>query len=160
MLKNMQVVGHGLFTPIVQPITRRIFESRTNELIKDFTKQRRFKMTLKCIQDFMKNQLNWSYKARITITRNYHQHESKKSTTMWHIGLFTLSKCTTFLYDKLLIQIKLDNDLMYGKQNVHSSFKGRRQRTICVVVSFSTNMGHYYLCKLCSKGQKIVQSYP
>ncbi len=69
MLKNMQVVGHGLFTPIVQPIFRRIFESRRNELLKDFTKYKRFKMTLKWIQDFMKSQLNWSYKARITITR-------------------------------------------------------------------------------------------
>jgi hypothetical protein len=38
LLKNMSVVGQGLFAPIIQLIIRGIFESRALELLKDFTK--------------------------------------------------------------------------------------------------------------------------
>jgi len=36
-LKNMCDVRQGLSTPIIQPIIRRIFESRAHELLRDFT---------------------------------------------------------------------------------------------------------------------------
>ncbi len=35
----MCAIKQGLSAPIVQPIIRRIFESRALELLKDFTKQ-------------------------------------------------------------------------------------------------------------------------
>ncbi len=38
LLKNMHVVGQGLFAPIVQPIIKRIFESIAHELFKGFIK--------------------------------------------------------------------------------------------------------------------------
>ncbi len=36
LLKNMHDVRQGLSTPIIQPIIRRIFESKAHELLKDF----------------------------------------------------------------------------------------------------------------------------
>jgi len=36
LLKNMRVVGHGLSTPILQPIIRRIFENRAPKMDKRF----------------------------------------------------------------------------------------------------------------------------
>jgi hypothetical protein len=38
LLKNMRAIGHGLSTPIVQPIIKRIFENRSPKLSKDSTK--------------------------------------------------------------------------------------------------------------------------
>jgi hypothetical protein len=37
LLKNMHDVRQGFSTPIIQPIIRRIFESKAHELLKDFT---------------------------------------------------------------------------------------------------------------------------
>jgi hypothetical protein len=45
VLKNMQVVGQGLFAPIVQLIIRGIFECLALKIMKDSTNQG-FKMTL------------------------------------------------------------------------------------------------------------------
>jgi len=58
LLKNMLVVRQGLSTPIVQPIIRGIFDSRAFELLKDFTKQGGFKVSLEWTKDFMKYHLN------------------------------------------------------------------------------------------------------
>jgi hypothetical protein len=56
LLKNMHVVGQGL--SIIQPIIREIFENRTPEILKEFTKQGGFKISLKWTRDFMKYHLN------------------------------------------------------------------------------------------------------
>jgi hypothetical protein len=58
LLKNMHVVKQGLFAPIVQLIIKGIFESRAPELLKDFTKQGGFKVSLKWTKNFMKYHLN------------------------------------------------------------------------------------------------------
>jgi hypothetical protein len=46
LLKNMHAIGQGISTPIVQPIIKRIFENKTPKLLKDFTKQGNFKVSL------------------------------------------------------------------------------------------------------------------
>jgi hypothetical protein len=61
LLKNMHAARQGLFTPIIQPIIKGIFESKTHELLKDFTKSGSFKVSLKWTKDFMKYHLNWFY---------------------------------------------------------------------------------------------------
>jgi hypothetical protein len=45
VLKNMWVVGQNLSMPIVQSITKRIFDYQTPKILKDSTK-RGFKVTL------------------------------------------------------------------------------------------------------------------
>jgi hypothetical protein len=63
MLKNICAIRQRLFAPIVQPIIQGVFESKMFELLKDSTKRKGFKVTLKWTQDFMKTHLNWSYRA-------------------------------------------------------------------------------------------------
>jgi hypothetical protein len=58
LLKNMRVARQGLSAPIVQPIIKGIFENRAPELLKDFTKQGGFKVSLKWTKDFKKYHLN------------------------------------------------------------------------------------------------------
>ncbi len=84
LLKNMHVARQGLFAPIVQPIIRRIFESRVPDLLKDFTKRRGFKIFLEWTRDFMKYHLNWSYRATTITARKLPLPWEVEGTSMAH----------------------------------------------------------------------------
>lgn len=84
MLKNMWAVTQGLSTPIIQPIIQGVFESKTLELLKDSTKRRAFKVTLKWIQDFIKTHLNWSYRAITIAAGKLHQTWEQEGMAMAH----------------------------------------------------------------------------
>jgi hypothetical protein len=84
LLKNMRATGQGLSTPIVKPIIRGIFESRAPELLKDFTKQRGFKVSLEWTRYFMKYHLSWSYRTTTTTIGKLPSTWEAERTSMAH----------------------------------------------------------------------------
>lgn len=75
LLKNMSVVGQGLFTPIIQPIIRGIFESRAPKLLKDFTKQGGFKKKISVDEKFHEETLE-------LVLLNNHNHSKETTINM------------------------------------------------------------------------------
>jgi hypothetical protein len=157
----------GLFAPIVQPIIRGVFESKTLELLKDSTKRGRFKMTLEWTQIFMKTCLNWSYKATTTLARKLFQTWEQEGMAMacrvaYLVKVYNIPMCLIVNINQIGVHlVPTRGDWTWETRGAkHVEVLGiEDKRQITIVVSFSTERS-LLLYKLCYKGQQIIHSHP